>query len=230
MNLVMLDIDGTLTLSYEYDQEIFGLAIGEVLGCDPVNADLNGYFDKTSSGVTEEAIRRVTGKSPTSEQFEGVKHNVMVRLERLQQQSPGAFQEVAGAGRFLEHLRNLAGIGVAIASGCWRSEALFKLSASGIHVDGIPMATSDDDKNRTSIMKHAVERARQAYDCREFERIIYMGDGPWDLQEARALGYGFIGIGPRLKGYQGGLLEHWHPDFVDLKAVMGSINSVLYIR
>ena len=64
MNLVMLDIDGTLTQSYEYDQEIFGLAIAEVLGCPPVDADLNGYVDKTSTGVTQEAIRRITGRSP----------------------------------------------------------------------------------------------------------------------------------------------------------------------
>ena len=32
MNLVMLDIDGTLTQSYDYDREIFGVAIAEVLG------------------------------------------------------------------------------------------------------------------------------------------------------------------------------------------------------
>jgi len=65
MNLVMLDIDGTLTQSYEYDQEIFGLAIGDVLGGPPVDANLNGYINKTSTGVTEEAIRRITGINPT---------------------------------------------------------------------------------------------------------------------------------------------------------------------
>jgi len=230
MKLIMLDIDGTLTLSYEYDQEIFALAIGEVLNIVPVNADLNGYIDKTSSGVTEEAIRRVTGRSPTMEQFEQVRRNVLLRLERLHREVPTAFQEVAGARRFLEHLSSLSDIRVAIATGCWHSEALFKLQASGIHVDGIPMATSDDYKNRSTIMKYAVARASEAYDCREFDRILYMGDGPWDLQEARALGYGFIGIGPRLKGFHGGPLEHWHPDFVDLNAVMGSINSELSIN
>ena len=46
MNLVMLDIDGTLTQSYEYDEEIFGLAIGEVLGVPRIDADFNGILTR----------------------------------------------------------------------------------------------------------------------------------------------------------------------------------------
>ena len=107
MNLVMLDIDGTLTQSYEYDQEIFGLAIAEVLGCPQVNADLNGYVDKTSTGVTREAVRHVTGRSPKVEQIEEVKRNVLRRLEKMYQESPEIFGEVPGARRFLERLRSL---------------------------------------------------------------------------------------------------------------------------
>ncbi len=71
MNLVMLDIDGTLTQSYEYDREIFGQAIGEVLGCEMVDADLNLYANKTSIGVTSEAIQRITGRSAREEEIEG---------------------------------------------------------------------------------------------------------------------------------------------------------------
>ena len=172
MNLVMLDIDGTLTQSYEYDQEIFGLAIAEVLGCPPINADLNGYVDKTSTGVTREAIRRVTGRSPKVEQIEEVKRNVLWRLEKMYQESPEIFGEVPGARRFLERLQSLDVAGIAIATGCWRSEALFKLRASGLSVAGIPMATSDDDKNRTRIMQIAAERARGFYACPGFERVV----------------------------------------------------------
>jgi len=98
MNLVMLDIDGTLTLSYEYDQEIFSLAIAEILGSGPVNADLIGYVDKTSTGVTEEAIRRVTGISPTARQIEEVKRNVLGRLEKLQRDSPETFAKCQARG------------------------------------------------------------------------------------------------------------------------------------
>jgi phosphoglycolate phosphatase-like HAD superfamily hydrolase len=165
MNLVMLDIDGTLTQSYEYDREIFGLAIAEVLGCPPIDADLNGYTDKTSTGVTQETILRITGKVPSAGQLEEVKRNVLGRLDKMYQESPEIFGEVPGAARFLERLRSLDGAGIAIATGCWLSEAMFKLRASGLSVADIPMATSDDDRNRTRIMQIAARKARNFYTC-----------------------------------------------------------------
>ncbi|MGD0753230.1 MAG: HAD family hydrolase [Anaerolineales bacterium] len=227
MNLVMLDIDGTLTQSYEYDQEIFGLAIAEVIGCPPVNADLNGYLDKTSTGVSREAIRRLTGTNPTADQIDEVKRNVLWRLERMCQESPEMFSEVPGAARFLERLRGLAEAGIVIATGCWLNEALFKLHASGLSVAGIPMATSDDDGNRKRIMQIAAKRARAFYTCPEFERVVYLGDGPWDLQEAHTLGYRFIGIGPRIQALQETQDFLWHPDFLELEAVLTSIAATL---
>ena len=223
MNLVMLAIDGTLTQSYEYDQEIFGLAISEVLEGLPVNANLNGYVDKTSTGVTQEAIRRITGRSPEVSQIEEVKRNVLWRLKKLYKESPEIFNEVAGAARFLERLRKLDCVGIAIATGCWREEALFKLQASGLNVAGIPMATSDEDSNRTRIMQIAIKKAQDFYACPGFEQVVYLGDGPWDMQEAHALGYRFIGIGPRVQALKNTMTGCWHLDFVDIEAVLSSI-------
>ena len=227
MNLVMLDIDGTLTLSYEYDQEIFGLAIAEVLGCPPVDANLNGYVDKTSTGVTLEAIRRITGSSPKAEEIKKVKRSVLRRLKSMYRESPGLFGEVPGASRFLERLRKLKGTGIAIATGCWRSEAMFKLRASGLNVDGIPMATSDDDRNRRRIMEIAAQRARDFYAFHGFERVVYLGDGPWDLQASRLLGYAFVGIGPRVEALKDSEAGLWHPDYLEIEAVLGSIAAAL---
>jgi len=227
MNLVMLDIDGTLTQSYDYDREIFGLAIAEVLGCPPVDADLNGYVDKTSTGVTLEAIRRLTGRKPEAEQFEEVKRRVLWHLDRMYRESPGAFSEVPGASRFLERLRKLDGAGIAIATGCWLSEAQFKLRASGLNVDGIPLATSDDNRNRMRIMEISSEKARGVYACPAFVRVVYLGDGPWDLQASRSLGYGFVGIGPRAQALEGGEAGCWHQDFMEIEAVLASIAAAL---
>jgi phosphoglycolate phosphatase-like HAD superfamily hydrolase len=227
MNLVMLDIDGTLTQSYEYDREIFGLAIAEVLECPPVEADLNGYVDKTSTGVTLEAIQRLTGRSPAAEEIEEVKRRVLQHFKRMYWESPGTFSEVPGASRFLERLRKLEGVGIAIATGCWRSEALFKLQASGLSVDGIPMSTSDDDRNRKRIMEIAAGRARDFYACPRFERIVYIGDGLWDLQTSRLLGYGFVGIGPRVQALKDIEAFRWHKDFLEIEAVLVSITEVL---
>jgi phosphoglycolate phosphatase-like HAD superfamily hydrolase len=227
MNLVMLDIDGTLTLSYEYDKEIFGIAIAEVLGCPPVDADLKGYVDKTSLGVTLEAILRLTGRSPKAEEIEEVKRKVLRYLEKMYRESPLNFCEVPGASRFLERLRKLERVGIAIATGCWHSEALFKLQASGVTVDGIPMATSDDDRDRQRIMEIAAERAQNFYGCPGFERVAYLGDGPWDLQASRSLGYKFVGIGPRVQALKDLEAFRWHPDYLEIDAVLASVFGAL---
>lgn len=227
MNLVMLDIDGTLTQSYDYDKDIFGLAIGEVLGCAPVDADVSGYMDKTSTGVTDEAIRRVTGVNPNPGQMAKVKQNVLRRLEKMHRDAPETFGEVPGAGHFLGKLRELDGVGIAIATGCWRKEALFKLRASGLDVTGIPMATSDDARKRTRIMQKAAEKAQDLYACSGFERIVYIGDGSWDLKEAHALDYEFIGIGPRVKSLIDSANGNWHPDFREIEAVFASVAAAL---
>jgi phosphoglycolate phosphatase-like HAD superfamily hydrolase len=227
MNLVLLDIDGTLTQSYDYDRIVFGIAIGEVLGVPPIDADLSGYVDKTSLGVTQEAIQRITGRNSEAREIDEVKKKVLRRLEQLYGKSPLMFSEVPGALHFMERLRKLKQVGIAIATGCWRSEAMFKLQASGLSVDGIPMATSDDDRNRLRIMEIAVHRAEEIYDCGTFSRIVYIGDGPWDLQTSMSLGYKFIGIGPRVQTLKDIESFPWHQDFMDIEAVLASLSKVL---
>ena len=227
MNLILLDIDGTLTQSYEYDREVFGIAIAEVLGIPPVDADLNGYVDKTSLGVTIEAIQRLRGSSPEVNEIDQVKHIVLQRFNEMYRESPLIFNEIPGASRFLERLRQLQGVGIAIATGCWHNEALFKLHASGLNVAGIPMATSDDDRNRQRIMEIAVARAGDFYGCSKFERIVYLGDGPWDLQTSRSLGYGFVGIGPRVKELKDVESFPWHQDYMEVEIVFASVFTAL---
>jgi phosphoglycolate phosphatase-like HAD superfamily hydrolase len=226
-SLIMLDIDGTLTQSYEYDREIFGLAIAEVLGCPPVDAELSGYVDKTSSGVTQEAIRRITGRDAKAEEIESVKGRVLWRLGKMYQESRAIFGEIPGARRFVDRLRNLEGVAIAIATGCWLSEALFKLHASGLMVDDIPMATSDDHWNRQRIMETAVEKARRAYVLPAFDHVLYIGDGPWDYQASLSLGYSFIGIGPRVLALKDSEAICWHQDFLEAESVLKSIAAVL---
>jgi phosphoglycolate phosphatase-like HAD superfamily hydrolase len=226
MNLVMLDIDGTLTQSYEYDLESFGLAIGEVLGCPPISIDLNDYVDKTSLGVTLEAIQRLTGRNPQTEDVNEVKRRVLCHLERIRAESPGAFCEVPGASRFIKRIQKLKGVGIAIATGCWRDEALFKLQASSLDVDGIPMATSDDNRNRMRIMQIAVDYACHLYSCPDFEHIVYIGDGIWDMQASHSLGYGFVGIGSRLLALRDDGIGIWHSDYQDIEAVLSSLRIV----
>jgi phosphoglycolate phosphatase-like HAD superfamily hydrolase len=44
-------------------------------------------------------------------------------------------------------------------------------------------------------MRTALARAQQHYGCATFERIVYVGDGAWDVRACRELGWPLIGIG-----------------------------------
>lgn len=163
MNLIMLDIDGTLTQSYEYDQEVFSDAISEVTGISFQDTNWESYEYITSSGVTPEAIFRATGRLGTSEQVDEVERIMLSRLNQRYQQSPSDFAEIPGASASIRSLKCLDDVVVSIATGCWHSEAMFKLTASNIPVVGIPIATCDDSKSREEIMEISAQRALSTY-------------------------------------------------------------------
>ena len=59
MLLLMFDIDGTLTRSCQYDQEVFAEAVSEVAGAPFHDTDWHDYARITSDGVTEEVLLRM---------------------------------------------------------------------------------------------------------------------------------------------------------------------------
>lgn len=44
-------------------------------------------------------------------------------------------------------------------------------------------------------MRTALARAATHYGCREFERIVYVGDGAWDVRACHELGWPLVAIG-----------------------------------
>ena len=81
-----------------------------------------------------------------------------------------------------------------------------KLNAVGFLGLNFPMASSDDAHSRTDIMK--VCASRMGF---PIESYIYVGDAQWDLRAAEELGWGFIGVGKRLKGK----CDIWVPDLLN---------------
>ena len=84
---------------------------------------------------------------------------------------------------------------IGIATGAWRESALFKLSAAGIDVDGVPIVTGSDAKTREDILHKCIDDSRAFYGVNEFARIVSIGDAIWDVKTARNLQISFIGIG-----------------------------------
>lgn len=193
MHAVIFDVDGTLLQSAADDESIYCDAVTEVLG--PVQFRDN-FFDYRH--VTDSGIFRQVLKDNHVDYRPGLETSVRaVFLDMIQQhvKRNGPFQAVPGARKLLQRLERSPEHSVAIATGGWCAVAEFKLRASELNVETVPIATSDDSHVRIEIMKIARSRL-----LGNFDDVTYVGDAPWDQAASQALGWDFVGVGPSIDG------------------------------
>ena len=97
-----------------------------------------------------------------------------------------------GANAVLDHLRAQPDWQIAIATGNWGFAGERKLAAGRVDFDGIPVVGCDDRPSRTELMQHALAVSQAAHGA--FERVVYVGDAPWDVRATRELGWPFLGM------------------------------------
>ena len=73
MNLVMFDIDGTLTDTNEVDKQCYVQALSEVFHVDATDTDWTQYENSTDQGCLEEFARRNMGRPATQEEAARIK-------------------------------------------------------------------------------------------------------------------------------------------------------------
>ena len=192
MDLIILDIDGTLTDTEHVDEHSIVGALEDVLGVSDLSTDWSTYRTSTDGGIVAEVVERVRG-TVRQDLVDDVTRRFYLMLEDHYTASPDLFAPMPGARDVLATLRDM-GYCVAIATGCWRESALFKLRVACIEHVGVPLATADDSHDRHAILQRAIDLAKQWNDIQDFRNIWYVGDGVWDARAAAALGLGFIGI------------------------------------
>ena len=195
MNLVMFDIDGTLTATTGIDQECFVKAVEDVMEIDGIDTDLTNYTHVTDESIAAEIIERHRNRQATEEELSKLRTYFVGLIERHTVDNPSIFQPVPGADEMLNALSGRPDCGISLATGGWRSSALLKMEASGLELSRTPMATSDDARSREQIMQMSEEEAKSTYGSASFDSVIYVGDGLWDLKSSQSMGYAFVGVG-----------------------------------
>ena len=188
--LAIFDIDDTLIQSRNGWRGVFRASLEEVLGHGCVGASGYAAFRHvTGQGVTREACQRHLGREVTQAELRAVCDGQLRRLMALQAPPP----EVPGAVELLGTLDDMPGWCVAIGSGNFAEVSSFKLRALGVDPHRYPQASSDDSISRVGVIEAAIARARETT-TRDFERIVYVGDGSWDVQATRELAMPMLGI------------------------------------
>jgi len=193
-NLVIFDIDGTLTQTNHVDDACFVQSFVDELGIRDLDTDWSRYPTVCDSGITQHIFRTRFGRMPSAPELARLQRRFVALLAQAYDREPQLFVEVPGAGVAVHKLRQHPDWAVAIATGGWQTSAGFKLSKARIAVDGLPAAFADHGITREVILAAAVVMARHTYQQQQFARIVYIGDGVWDVRTARHLNLDFIGV------------------------------------
>lgn len=193
-NLVIFDVDGTLTDTMDIDTTCFAETIYELYPGITINTHWESYQYATDTGFLLEIFNKNFSREPTKKELSQIQICFFNRLISVFYQQSIQCTPLEGALTIFEKLKAI-NWQVAIATGCWEQSALLKLKAAKMSHDHIPMGHGDDGFRREDIIHRAIEKAKTAYQVQDYQNIVYIGDRNWDKQAAQNAGVEFIGIG-----------------------------------
>jgi phosphoglycolate phosphatase-like HAD superfamily hydrolase len=190
--LILFDVDGTLLDATEIDNASFDKAFQETTGVALTASTWSQFKEVTAQAIVHQALGDAW--PDISSTVTRVKDSFLARLRAGHALDPTAIRAFAGTIGLISDLKGNPGLKVAIATGCWKETAHFKLEAAGFDFSGIPFACASDCFSRAEIILLAAERAGIP-----IEQAVYVGDGVWDFRATQLLGIPFIGVGRRVK-------------------------------
>lgn len=200
MNLIIFDIDGTLTNTTEIDAQCFVDAVKEILQISAFNTNWSQYQYSTDSGVLAELYQSLFQRDPTHQEVNIIRHCFIKNLKHAFTQNKMAFAPILGADKIFSMISQLGNWHMGIATGTWKDSALFKLLSAQIEHDRLPKSYADDHFERKEIIKKTVLQAQELHGVAQYDRLIYVGDKDWDYRAAKDLHMEFIGIGAEFGG------------------------------
>jgi phosphoglycolate phosphatase-like HAD superfamily hydrolase len=195
MKLAIFDIDGTLTKTNEVDEICFVQAFAEAHDITGFDTNWDGYRHTTDSGITFQIFQDRFGRSAKPDELLDLQRCFVRLLKEQLAASPKLFGAVPGSTKMLARLKQEPEWTVAVATGCWQVSAQLKLEAANLTLNGFPLASAELGFSREEILQAAIESAGAHYQQISFDRVVSIGDAPWDVRAARNLELDFVGVG-----------------------------------
>ena len=223
--LALFDVDGTLIESMEFDADCYVEAVRQVLGVEQVDTEWSHYHDVTDAGILAEIyrmnFRREIGRVPAREVKESFVRIVKSRLKSENIK----LKPLRGAGEALRALKQSDRWVVALATGGWRESAEVKLRNAGLAAGDLPIFSANDSISRPGILKIAVQAMGKSERTKRFSKVVYVGDGVWDVWAAREMKIAFLGVGAGTKKLLREGADQVIRDYSDLKKFLQALEA-----
>ncbi|MFD0963205.1 HAD family hydrolase [Pseudofulvibacter geojedonensis] len=207
--LLIFDIDGTLVDSTTAYHKVVIKAMQE-MGFVTIDTNFNALKHHTDSYALLFNYEKNFNQRFSEALLDDFEE---LLVKYLKKQSPTV--EIKGAKQSIEELKK-SEYAIVFATGSLPKAALLKMKEAGIWIDPEVLATSKTSFTREGFVLEAIGKAKSYYNVTDFEKIIAVGDGVWDLKTAQNLDIDFIGIGAKNKELmeQEGM-QHWFKDFTN---------------
>ncbi|MGH1384276.1 HAD family hydrolase [Kordia sp.] len=187
-NLLVFDIDGTLLDSENVHQTGFVNAL-HAIGVEFVNTNWENYTHLTDSFIAKENYETDVNRGFSKQLMQRFEAEFMKLIHDCN------VTQIEGANAFLQKIIKETNYAVCFATGSMLLPAKLKLDRAGIVYDQALLEASNNYFTREEIVNSAIAKAKNYFNASNFERIISLGDGIWDVKTAQNLGIEFIGIG-----------------------------------
>jgi len=209
--LLIFDIDGTLIDSVSGYHEVIIKAMTD-LGIEDIDTDFNALKHHTDSYALKYNYEQFFDTELPITLLDNFESLIVKYLE--QQPKTTA---IKGVNKVLSQLKN-SEYAIVFATGSLPQSDIFKMSSAGLKMDADVLSTSKTSFSREGFVTEAIEKAKHYYNVSEFEQVISVGDGIWDLKTAYNLNLDFIGIGTKNKAVmEANGMQHWFEDFSSFK-------------
>lgn len=193
MKLAIFDIDGTLTKTNAVDNDCYIQATQHCIDKGFKVFEEESFTHFTDSSILVELYQKYKNRLPSTTELNTFKTFYLDLLKKSHAQDSTCFEAIVGANEVIPFLVS-RGWQVALATGCWAESAQLKLSLSGVDVGNTFISTASNALTRHEIMQNAINHIDAKNKTKNFEHIVYIGDGIWDYKTCALMQVPFVGI------------------------------------
>ncbi len=187
-NLIIFDIDGTVTESENHHLVAYEYALQE-MGIENINTDWPSYQHITDRHVLAVNFLRHFGEELSLSDVKDCEALIMKKLETM----PSIAQK-PGAATLINELWNHDDWDLAFATGSLYLPAVKKLKDAEIKYKPSVVIASNEIETREGLITAAIEAAKKLNHVTHYQSILSCGDGLWDWQTAQRSGVSFLGV------------------------------------